>query len=343
MQPYLSVIIPCRNEVRFLSACLDSVLAAGYPSQRLEVLVADGMSTDGTREVLANYTRRHPHVRSIDNPSSLTPAALNRAVEAARGEIIVRLDAHATIAPDYLERAVEHLEHDGADNVGGVMRTVAGGRGPFAEPIRLALAHPFGVGNSHFRTAASSPAAAPRWVDTVFGGCWRRDVFRRVGQFNEKLERGQDLEFNLRLARAGGKILLAPDMHSYYYARATLASFCRHNWTNGVWAILPFAYSAVMPVLWRHLVPLAFVASLLASLLCALLFPQDLPWLPAVAAAPYLAANLAVSLTEAARHGDAKLAALLPVTFASLHLAYGAGSLWGLGKLAAITVRRRRL
>jgi cellulose synthase/poly-beta-1,6-N-acetylglucosamine synthase-like glycosyltransferase len=337
MKPYLSVIIPCRNEAEFLGAALDSVLASDYPAERLEVLVADGMSTDGTRDLLDEYARRHSQIRRVDNPARVTPAGLNRAIEASRGDVIVRLDAHATIAADYLSRAVAHLEERGADNVGGAMRTVARDKGPLSNAIRLALAHPFGVGNSHFRTRGADKA--PFWVDTVFGGCWRREVFDRIGMFNESLARGQDMEFNVRLARAGGRILLAPDMRSDYYARAALGAFIRHTWTNGVWAILPFAYSKVVPVRWRHLAPMGFVAGLLGVCLAALTW-GGAQWWPALAAALYLGTSLCVSVALAARERDPILAMTLPIVFGCLHLAYGAGSLWGLTKLAGIAAWR---
>ena len=332
--PFVSVIVPCRDERSSVACCLDSILASDYPAARMEVLVADGMSRDGTRAVVECYAARDPRVRFIDNRERITPAALNRAIEAARGEVIVRLDAHAEIGPQYLRRAVHYLEATGADNVGGAMRTLVRARGPFAEPIRRVLTHPFGVGNSRFRTGSREA----RWVDTVFGGCWRREVFERVGKFNEKLVRSQDMEFNQRLRRAGGKILLAPDLETRYYARATLGSFWRHNWINGVWAILPFAYCPA-PVRWRHLMPLAWVSSLAASLAGAAAgwFP---PWVPMAAIGPYAATNLAVSAATAIRERRPVLALLMPITFASLHLGYGAGSLWGILRLAAILSRR---
>jgi glycosyltransferase involved in cell wall biosynthesis len=294
----------------------------------MEVLVADGRSEDGTRALIEQYAATDARVRRIDNPERVTPVALNRAISAARGEIVMRLDAHATIAADYIALAVHYLESSGADNVGGSMRTMPQGAGPFAEPIRIVLTHRFGVGNSSFRTGTS----APRWVDTVFGGCWRREIFDRVGLFNEKLERSQDLEFSLRLRRAGGKILLAPRMESRYYARATLAAFWRHNWINGVWAVLPFAYASGVPVRWRHLVPLAFVTALIGSA-----FMRGLSFF----AVPYLLLNLAASLHAAYKEHKVGLALLLPAAFASLHLAYGAGSLWGVFRLAGIIINRR--
>jgi succinoglycan biosynthesis protein ExoA len=326
LAPFVSVIVPCRDEAAYLGPCLDSILASGYPRDRLEILVADGQSRDGTRELAHSYAARYSQVRVIDNPLRITPAALNRALDHARGEIIARLDAHSTIAPGYFSRAVETLQSSGADNVGGRMHTVTRDRGPFAEPIRLALTSPFGVGNSRFRTARpASQDSTACLVDTVFGGCWPREVFSRVGRFNERLERSQDIEFNLRLRRAGGKILLIPLMQSRYYARANLRSFVGHNWQNGVWAVLPFAYSRGIPVRWRHLTPLAFVSALLLS---ALLIPK-LPWLFAAIFAPYLAASLAVSAASAWELRRASLLILQPIAFWSLHLPYGAGSLWG--------------
>jgi succinoglycan biosynthesis protein ExoA len=166
----------------------------------------------------------------------------------------------------------------------------------------------------------------------VFGGCWRREVFERIGFFNERLERSQDIEFNLRLRRAGGSILLAPGMECHYYARAALLPFLRHNWINGVWAVLPFAYTQGIPVSWRHLVPLGFVGALGLALLAS----PKLPWLPALIFAPYLAAGLAVSTITAWRLRRPSLALLLPIAFASLHFPYGAGSLWGILRLIRI-------
>lgn len=329
--PFISVIVPCRNEAAYLGPCLDSILASEYPPDRMEVLVADGMSEDGTREITRRYASRDARVHMVDNPRRITPAALNCALEQARGEVIVRLDAHATVAPSYLAGAVKWLESSGADNVGGVMHTVTHDQGVFAEPIRLVLTSPFGVGNSRFRTGANEPV----WVDTVFGGCWRREVFGRIGKFNERLERSQDIEFNLRLRRAGGSILLAPDMECRYYVRATLGYFLRHNWSNGVWAVLPFAYTQGSPVRWRHLIPLAFVCSLGVALLASL----KVPWIPVLILCPYLVVNLAVSTAAAWKLRRPSLALLLPIAFASLHFPYGLGSLWGTLRLIRAKLR----
>ena len=189
MTPSLSVLIPCRNEVRFLARCLDSVLAGDYPASEMEVLVIDGGSADGTRELIGRYAAADPRVKLIENPERITPCALNRGIDAARGEIIARVDAHAAVARDYFSKCVAHLIESGADNVGGGMRTIAQQQSWVSGAIITVLSHRFGVGNSYFRTGTT----LPRWVDTVFGGCWRREVFDRVGRFNPQLARSQDL------------------------------------------------------------------------------------------------------------------------------------------------------
>jgi succinoglycan biosynthesis protein ExoA len=267
-------------------------------------------------------------VRMIDNPERSTPGALNHAIIASRGEIIVRMDAHALMSLDYVSRCVDALERSGADNVGGRMVEIARSEGWFAGPIVEALRHPFGVGNSRFRIGTSKD----RWVDTVFGGCWRREVFSRVGMFHPRLDRGQDMEFNQRLRRAGGKILLSPGIVSYYYTRSRLGEFARHNFTNGVWAVVPFALTRGMPVGWRHLAPMAMV---MAIGVAAAVDGR----VAAAMAGSYAAANLAASAHVAMRSGRWRYLARMPVVFACLHFSYGVGSVWGAVKAAAIWMR----
>ncbi len=320
MKPFLSVLIPCRNEVRSLGRCLASIVASDYPAERMEVLVVDGASSDGTREVIADWAAAHSCIRRLENPGGSTPVALNLGVEAARGDVIARVDAHAALGIHYLTRAVEYLESSGADHVGGVMRTLAQRDGPWAGAVVAALTHPLGAGGAQFRTVPAESGEEPRWADTVFCGCWRREVFERVGRFNEQLARGQDMEFNQRLRRSGGKILLAPELVVEYYARADLWSFAKHNWTNGVWAVLPFAYCRAAPVRARHLAPLALVVAILIT-----------PWTAAV----YVAVNLAASAQVAWAERSWRYLLQMPVAFASLHLPYGVGSLWGVLRVLA--------
>ncbi len=317
-EPFVSVIVPCRNEAAFIGACLDSILASDYPGP-YEVIVADGKSTDGTRELLETRAALDGRIRVVGNPERVTPVALNRAIAASRGEVILRFDAHAAMPAGYLRRCVQLLLGSGASNAGGTIRTRARSAGRFPEAVGAALSSRFGVGNSSFRTLSGG---APRAVDTVFGGCWRKEIFSRLGGFNERLARGQDLEFNLRLRRSGGVILLDPDIVCDYYARADILSFWRHNFRNGEWAIRPFALSDIVPVRPRHLIPLALVTALFASL------AVPFPWSIGVVSF-YAAANFAASVQQAAAARKARFLLSMPVAFASLHLAYGLGSLWG--------------
>jgi GT2 family glycosyltransferase len=329
--PFVSIIVPCRNEVKFIDACLSSINANDYPKDHLEVLVVDGMSEHATRSIIENYASRFSFIKMVDNPKMVTPTALNIGIGLAKGEIIIWMSAHNRYCTNYISRSVECLETYGADNVGGIIITEPRDRTLVGKAIVSALSHVFGVGASYFRIQRNHPT----WVDTVFGGCYKRAVFDRIGLFNEALVRGQDMEFNLRLRKAGGKILLAPDIVSYYAARSDFWSFVKHNWTNGVWAILPFVYSQVMPVSWRHLVPMAFVLGLASLGVLAVIWTPG-RWLFAGAVGIYAVAAVAAAFHVAVRESDVRLLPLMPLIFVALHLSYGSGSCWGLLKAVSL-------
>jgi len=274
------------------------------------------------------YAQQYPFIRLIDNPKKITPTGLNLGIKSAKGNIIIWMSGHNHYEKDYISRSVENLIKYSADNVGGVMKTLPRSDSFIGRAIVASLSHRFGVGNSYFRVHTDEP----KWVDTVFGGCYRKDVFDRVGLFNEKLVRGQDMEFNLRLKKAGGKTLLVPDIVSYYYARSDLKSFWKHNWANGVWAVLPFLYSPIMPVSWRHLVPLIFVTALIGSAVSGFLLPPFF-WFFWVILGSYVLASLTVSLQIAFQKRDVKYFAVMPFIFGILHFGYGLGSLLGVFKI----------
>ena len=306
VRPFVSIIVPCRNEVVSISRCLESILASNYPFDRVEVIVADGMSTDGTRNILRQIAIADARLRLIDNPARITPIALNRAIEVARGDLILRIDAHSTIDPSYVPELVAFLEsHPEAWGAGGRMYTVPENIGFSPNPFRTVLQHKFGVGNSEFRTNASN--LNPRPLDTVFNCCWRRGVFERVGLFHEQLERSQDIEMSSRISRAGGTLWLVPQAETRYFARTRFTGYLRHNWSNGVWSLVPAIYLGRLPVRWRHLVPLAFVAALALTIVLAAtgLAPN---WLPLVLASLYLLLNIAASVSEAWKQRKPQLA-----------------------------------
>jgi glycosyltransferase involved in cell wall biosynthesis len=324
----VSVVIPCRNEAGHIVRCLDSIITGDYPADRLEILVVDGLSEDGTPERVRGYAGGKPQVRLLSNHQRITPSALNIGITAARGTIIVRIDAHSSVAPDYIRQCVTALHRHSADNVGGVMHTVPSNNTPAGRAIALSLSHPFGVGNSVFRTHRAEACE----VDTVFGGCFPKAVFDKVGLYNEKLPRGQDMEFNLRLRRAGGRVVFVPEIVSHYFSRSTYRGFVRHNWINGIWAILPFAFSDIVPIRPRHLVPLAFVLGLAGLIVLSTVMPVA-RWLLVLVVAAYSLTAIAAALTVAWKRRDPSAAAYLPVMFATLHLCYGAGSFVGATQL----------
>jgi glycosyltransferase involved in cell wall biosynthesis len=332
--PLVTVVIPCRNEAAYIRQCLDSLLANEYPQDKLEILIVDGMSEDGTREIVAEYARRYPFARLLDNPKQITPIAMNIGVRSAKGEILAILGAHSTYDRAYLSECVRHLQIYDADQVGASAECVPRENTLVGRGIALALHHPFGAGaNIGYKVGVEQPT----WVDTVSSGCYRRDVFARVGFFNEELLHSQDIEFNRRIRRAGGKILLIPTAVIHYYCRSDIPSFCEHNFRNGIWAIMPFLYSKIMPVSWRHLVPLGLVTTLLGSGLLAFWHPAFL-FVFLLTAAVYLLVNLLSSCQVAWEERDPRYLLIMPMVFGSLHFAYGFGSLWGFAK-ATLTPR----
>lgn len=320
--PLVSVVVPCRNEARFIGPCLDSILANDYAATRLEVLVVDGASDDGTQDVVAAYASRDTRVRLLENPRRITPAALNIGIRAAAGEVIIRMDAHNAYPPTYVSSLVDWLVRSGADNVGGIWITRPSGDSPMARAIAVGLSHPFGVGNSYFRIGST----APRWVDNVPFGCYRRAVFDRIGVFDEDLVRNQDDELNLRLVRAGGRILLVPTIVSCYHARGTLPKLARMNYQYGYFKPLVIRkIRAVMTV--RQVVPATFVLSLGISALLAPMSGLAATAFGGIVAAYGLAT--AVSAASALRAHGLRAASSLVVVFPVMHIAYGVGFLRG--------------
>jgi len=335
--PFISIIVPCRNEGRFIGACLQSIVDNGYPEGRLEVFAVDGESDDDTPDTVQRLGKRYPCVRLLHNARRVTPAALNLGIGVSKGEYVLWMSAHNTYPQGYIAECVTMATRYGADNVGGIIVTEARDPGLFAPLIVAALTHRFGVGNSPFRLGGDQA----QWVDTVFGGCYRRDVFTRVGLFNEALTRGQDIEFNLRLKRAGLRTLLVPSIRSVYLARSRFGDFLRHNWINGMWAVLPFLYVRHLPVGLRHLVPLAFVTAIAFGIGVGLAVPHGW-WLLGVIGVCYAAVATAAALDLARKRRDWSFVLAMPFVFLALHLSYGAGSLFGVLRLAAALIPRPR-
>ena len=330
-RPFVSVVVPCRNERDHVAPCLETILANDYPADRREVLVVDGMSDDGTRERIREVAARDPSVRLIDNPSRVTPAALNLGIAAMRGEIVLRMDAHARYPRDYIRRLVDALDETGADNVGGVLRTRPGAPGAMPEAIALALTQRFGVGNATFRTGARGRA----WVDTVPFGCYRRSLFDRLGGFDPELLRNQDDELNGRLLRAGGRILLLPDVEVEYFTRPSLGKLGRMYYQYGYYKPLVVRKLGLVPTV-RQVVPAALLLALAATAVAAVLAPAVGRAALVLVLALYLlgvAAATALAWWRSRRATALLVAAVFPL----MHFAYG----WGYLRGVVPALRRR--
>src|SRR3990172_3535326 len=263
--PAVSIIVPCRNERDQIEACLRSILGQDPPPGGFEIIVADGMSDDGSRDILRRLADEEPRLHIVDNPGRIVSAGLNAAVQAAQGKIIVRMDAHTEYSTDYVRECVAILKETGADNVGGAARTKA--TSYVQSAICAAYHSPFSVGGARFHNVEYEG-----YLDTVTYGCWPRRVFDRIGLFDEELVRNQDDEFNLRLTRAGGKIWQSPRIKSWYSPRGSLRALFQQYMQYGYWKVRVIQKHR-LPASMRHVVPGGFLLSLAALGLLSLLWP----------------------------------------------------------------------
>ena len=321
-KPLVTLVIPTLNEADRIEACLESVLAQTYPPDRLEVIVADGGSTDGTQDKVTAFAEHHPQVRLVDNPKRIQSAAFNLGVRQGRGDFIIRLDAHASYNNDYIQRCVEVLTETGAANVGGVWETAPGADTLVARAVAVLCTQRFGVGGARFRLGGE---AGP--VDTVPFGAFPRATFETVGLLDERLPRGEDNEFNARIRQHGLTVWFSPQIRCTYFGRATLGGFLKQLFGNGLYHIKTLRVNPGGCSV-RHLVPFGFLMGLLA---CAI---TGAFWWPGWAVggatlALYGLADLAASIHAAAKHGWAYLV-VLPWLFFVAHMVYGLGTLIGI-------------
>jgi len=320
--PFVTIIMPIRNEADFIERSLGAVLSQDYPSDKLEVLIADGMSDDGTRGLIQSIARQHPDIQVtiLDNPRKIVPTGFNIALSRARGDIIIRIDGHTIVEPDYVRECVAMLASSGADNVGGKMNAVS--NTAFGASVAVATSSPFGVGGARFHYSDKE-----EWVDTVYMGAWRRDVFEKIGPFDEEMVRNQDDEHNYRLRAAGGRILLSPRIRSKYYPRTSYTSLWRQYFQYGYWKVRVMQKHPRQMRL-RHFAPLALVVGLIGSGALTVIGRRR-----AALAIPmmYTFANLLASVLTARQRGWQHLR-YLPLIFATLHLSYGTGFFLGLLK-----------
>lgn len=325
MWPKVSVIVPCYNEQPTIRLLLEALYEQTFPRAEMEVIVADGRSTDGTRDAIAAFQQDFSElsVRVVENKNRSIPAALNRAIEAARGEIILRLDAHSRPYPDYVAKSVSALLEGRGENVGGVWEIHPGAQTWVAQSIAAAAAHPLGVGDALYRHAREAAE-----VDTVPFGAFRRSMIDRIGYFDESLLTNEDYEFNVRIRRAGGKIWLDPAIRSVYYARATFLELARQYWRYGFWK---WRMLRRYPdtVRWRQALPPLFVLSLILLLVLSIFFPLARVLLIGELVL-YAGILVLAGLLAAYRQRRWSLLLGLPLAIAIMHVSWGSGFVWSM-------------
>ena len=317
-----TIVSACRNEASHIAALLASIEQQKLEGVGWEAILADGMSTDGTREYLDKFTKDNPRFRVIANPQRIVSTGLNAAIQAAHGEIIIRMDAHTAYDENYCAKCIETLLATCADNVGGPARTRV--KGVLARAVAAAYHSRFSTGGAHFHDVNYEG-----YVDTVTYGCWRKETLERLGMFDEALVRNQDDELNLRIIRNGGKVWQNPAIISWYSPRPNIPALFRQYFQYGFWKVHVIRKHR-RPGSWRHLVPAAFivlnVALLVAGIAGLLLGAAWLMLLWMALFGTYAAANLLASLVAAKNEGWDTLP-YLPLVFGAYHISYGSGFL----------------
>lgn len=321
-KPFVSVVMPVRNEADFIDRCMKSVLAQEYPPELMEIIIADGLSTDETRVKLEKLREiSEIPIIIVDNPEQIAPCGLNRAIAKAGGEIIVRVDGHCEIEPDYVANCVKYLQDGRAEGVGGPIETL--GETLQAQAIAIVMSSTFGVGGSAFRTVNDREM----YVDTVAFPGYKREIFNKVGFFNEELVRNQDDEFNYRIRKLGGKILLAPDIRSRYFSRSTFKSLWRQYFQYGYWKIRVLQLHPKQMSL-RQFVPVAFVSTIIFFSFLSIFLAVG-KWALLVILGLYFLASFAATIKAAKRIALTGLP-LVFLSFPILHISYGCGFAVGL-------------
>jgi succinoglycan biosynthesis protein ExoA len=317
--PFVTVVMVVRNEAPFMARALELVLAQDYPRDRMEIIVADGLSDDGTRDVVAEYQAKYPFIQAVDNPGRIVASGLNVAIDRAHGELIVRIDGHGQVATDFVTQVVQLMdEHPEAWCAGGPI--VHAGTNLFGEAVAVAMSHPLGVGLATHRFEDYEG-----YVEGAHFPTFRKWIFDRIGKFDEGLVRTEDDEFNYRIAQAGGKVYVSPRVRYVYYVRDGLGKLFRQYFQYSFWRI-PVIKKHKKPTTLRQVVPPLFFLTMLVLLVVGIWLRQ--PWIALALPAIYLVALIAVAISVIPRKGLA-VASLVPLAVATMHFAYALGIAYG--------------
>ncbi len=319
--PFVSIIVPILNEADFIEAAIQSILDNKYPAEKMEIIVVDGLSNDGTREIVSKMASHNSNIQLIDNPAKIQTIAMNIGIKACRGEIFIRIDGHAEIPPDFIRKSVNCLaEHPDAWIVGGYWKTVSSGY--IGKVIAAATESPIGVGDAKHRLGNFDG-----WVDTLSYGAHHKWIIEKIGYLDEELARNEDDDFNMRVIQAGGKIWISSSIWSTYYARSSMRKLWRQYFQYGFWRIKTIQKHR-RPAVFRQIVPLLFVLSLIVFSSAGFWW-KGFSLILAVELGVYALA-LIYGTIDVARKAGWKYSFPAPLVFMILHMGYGIGSLWGI-------------
>jgi len=330
----MSIIIPILNEEKYIAKCLDSIMESDFDKSEMEVLLVDGGSEDKTIEIIKGYQKRYPFLKLLHNPKKIVPVAMNIGIKEAKGEYIIRLDAHSSYSKDYFSKLIFWHKKLNADNVGAVWITDVLNKTKTSIAIKNVLSDKFGVGGAKFRIGTEKIEK----VDTVPFGCYKKEVFDKIGLYDERLVRNQDIELNKRLKKAGGKIYLVPEIKCTYFARETFKDLAKNNFNNGLWNILTAYYTGVLSSLsFRHFVPMLFVLSLIFFGICGIFNKWCLYVFLGI-----LFSYLSIILVRSWQIKKNTTFFHQILAFLVLHFSYGIGSIVGIIKVLKEKLNRRK-
>ena len=321
----VSILIPSYQERNFIRACLESVLAFAVPDGvTIDILVLDGMSNDGTRDIVTEMSSQDPRIRLVDNPKRTQAAALNIGIQLAEGDYLLRLDAHSVYPANYLALTLDTALRTRCDNAGGVATTLRRGDHYQAALIQALITHRFGVGNSGFRTSAAEGPA-----DTVPYGCFRKEIFDKVGLFDERLVRAQDYEMNRRIVAAGGTVWCNPHIEVRYYPQPDFRSFIRKQvayeapYNAYMWYLAPYSFAP------RHAITAVFALGVIGGLVLSQFF-ATVRFVFLAVMAVYALLAIVAGVQQAIRYREPRHVVFAPIGFFLYHFLHGLGVLWGL-------------
>lgn len=323
--PKVSVIVPVFNEETTISKLLEAIYNQSYPRKEIQVVISDGMSTDATRRVVENFAREKTDldILVVDNYKRVIPSALNRAIENAQGEIIIRLDAHSIPYPDYIERCVNAIESGIGENVGGMWEIKPGAKTWQAQTIAAAAAHPLGVGDARYRVGGQA-----KYVETVPFGAFRKSLVDQIGKYNEKLLSNEDYEFNVRIVKSGGKVWFDPAIRSIYFARSTFKELARQYWRYGYWKG-KMVQNYPETLRWRQFLPPLFILSLVFFFVLSWVFPIA-RWILAAEIMIYLGVLWLAGIQVAFKQGDWHFVFGIPIAISTMHMSWGTSFIWSM-------------